>query len=696
MTSKFRRYAVSVLTYILVFNMIFAVGCKKQPQQDQFFAKVDEQAKSSIGNSPTQAPRNIEYSSSKISDVDRLLTTLQSKKELPKMKITLQMYDTNIVSVIRAMARAANQNVIISSSIPGVISHNFLKDMQNTPINQIDSPNNQNNSTNRPRNTNGKVNNEELKVSINVYESPWDEAFISLLTANKLTYEIEGETIRVMNLDDVKAQNEIREQKNKTAKFNLQSKYLEEFDTCKIEINYSDIDKIYKSVATLCGQSVSDGKGGSGNDSSGSNQSNTSSGAGSDNSSSYDSDDSNSSSSSPSSTSSSSSGSSSSIKTQLACGVIADKDSNSLIIHGAPSDLKKIIKVVERIDRPPYQVRLKAYIVETNRTTAQQLGVQWGGILKGSNFQLSPAQAGTINSIYTQNRTATTNHSITTTLDSTGAPTGTVIKSSSTSGGNAATDILNTFTPIFGGGSAGQGFGLNYPASLVSSATGLGASGTGINFLFGEIGETALELQLTALAEENKVKILASPVITTIENQKASVENGKDIPFQTSSGLQGTNVQWKAATLKLEMTPHVVKDSALKMQIMVQDDQVDNNKSNWVQNNPPIYRRQTRSNLIVDDGDTIVISGLTRDVLSDGQTGVPYLSDIPVLGWAFKAKAKEYERNQILIFITPTILAQKELPRAGQPTKNSNDFETGAAKIKEDEGELFYDIISNN
>jgi len=170
-----------------------------------------------------------------------------------------------------------------------------------------------------------------------------------------------------------------------------------------------------------------------------------------------------------------------------------------------------------------------------------------------------------------------------------------------------------------------------------------------------------LEAQLTALATANKLKILSSPTITTMDNHSAFIENGKDVPY-VSTSQNGTNGQFAHATLKLEMLPHVVDGSNLRMKILVKDDQVDT--ANTVQGNPYIYKRETQSNLVVEDGDTIVISGLTRDEVSDSESGVPYLSDIPGLGWAFKTKGANIIRQEIYIFVTPTILKDKPISPA--------------------------------
>uniref|UniRef100_I2Q4R4 Type II secretory pathway, component PulD n=1 Tax=Desulfovibrio sp. U5L TaxID=596152 RepID=I2Q4R4_9BACT len=585
-----------------------AAGCVKKPQKDAFIQHWDVQAQKSEGFSPNPHPRKVEFSKAAITARPEEKAEAKPPRALPKLKVTLRMYDTDLVAVIRAMARAANQNVVLSSSIPG---------------------------------STGAGQEKGLKVNVNVVDAPWDETFTSLLSSNGLAYSVEGDIIRVLTLADMEQQQKLKEAKNRMAAESVRAKDLEPYTTARVEINYAELSKIYATLSGMCGSASTAMPGGQ-EDKQGAQPGQTLRDI------------------------TPTSATDDTIKIhgpggmrrpgQLNCSVVPDQHSNSIIIQAPQADAEKLVALIEQLDKPRPQVKLKAFIVQTDRETAQQLGVQWGGLLKNSNFQLSPAQAGTIASTTTSGSTGANNGSTTTT----GGTAGTTMASTTTAAnaGNASTTTTNNMTPIFGGGTSGQGFAINNPANLTTAATGLGAAGTGLNFLFGKIGENVLEAQLTALAEENKIKILSNPTITTMENLSAFVENGKDIPY-VSTSQNGTNVQFAHATLKLEMLPHVVDGTNLRMKIVVKDDQVDPNQGNWVQGNPPIYKRETQSNLVVEDGDTIVISGLTRDTVTDANSGVPFLRDIPGLGWAFKAKSSDIHREEMLIFITPVILQEK-------------------------------------
>jgi len=586
-------------------------GCVKKPKKDAFVEHWDTQLQRSEGTSPTARPRKVEFQKATIAPGKSGETAAaKPARPLPRQRVTLRMYDTDLVSVVRAMARAAGVNVVLSSSIPG---------------------------------SSGGGQDKPLRVNVNVADAPWDETFQSLLSANGLSYAVDGDIIRVMTLADVEQQNKLKEASNKLLAEKTKARELEPYVTARVEINYAELSKMYATLSAMCGAAPSAALAGGANRQPQSQL--------------------------PGQTPrdiTPTSAVDDAIKInapsgqrqpgQLNCSVVPDQHSNSIIIQGPPADAERLVALIEELDKPRPQVKLKAFIVQTDMETAQQLGMQWGGLLKGSNFQLSPAQAGTITSTTTSGSSGSTNSTV-----GTGASSGSTgtLASNTVTGGTALT---NAMTPIFGGGASGQGFAINNPASLASSATGLGASGTGLNFLFGKIGENVLEAQLTALAEDSKIKILANPTITTMENQTAFVENGKDIPY-VSTSQNGTNVQFAHATLKLEMLPHVVDGTNLRMKIVVKDDQVDPNQTNWVDGNPPIYKRETQSHLVVEDGDTIVISGLTRDTVSDGESGVPFLRDIPGVGWAFKSKSSDVHREQMLIFVTPLILKEKPIPQ---------------------------------
>jgi type IV pilus assembly protein PilQ len=137
----------------------------------------------------------------------------------------------------------------------------------------------------------------------------------------------------------------------------------------------------------------------------------------------------------------------------------------------------------------------------------------------------------------------------------------------------------------------------------------------------------------------------------------AFTENGEKVPYITNQNSGGTITQttmFEEVVLRLEITPHVIGDQNLRMKIIVKKDEVDATRA--VQGNPYIIKKRTETNLIVHDGETIVISGLTKQRTSGADNGIPGLKDIPILGWLFKNDDRSQKMEEVLIFITPKIL----------------------------------------
>ncbi|MDD5475319.1 MAG: type IV pilus secretin PilQ [Syntrophales bacterium] len=291
---------------------------------------------------------------------------------------------------------------------------------------------------------------------------------------------------------------------------------------------------------------------------------------------------------------------------------------NALVVQATRGDLERIVPLIDKIDRPTAQIRIEANIVETTSDTARDLGVQWGGLYRnvsGSrDYWISPGGTG----------------------------------------GDAATGPeAGGYTPYIGeAGLSGHGMGVNFPvAATALEAAGGGAS---LGFMFGRIGGSILELQLQALQKQGRLNILSRPSITTLDNQMAFTENGQKIPFITIDEDGDRSVQFEDAVLRLEITPHVIDDDTLKMKIIIKKDEVDFTRT--VQGNPVIIKKQTDTSLIVNNGETIVISGLSKQKHEESSAGVPALSNVPGLGWLFKSEGKNQSMEEVLIFITPRIL----------------------------------------
>jgi type IV pilus assembly protein PilQ len=310
--------------------------------------------------------------------------------------------------------------------------------------------------------------------------------------------------------------------------------------------------------------------------------------------------------------------------------VVLDEYSNSLVVSATLNDLNKILPIIEKLDKPTAQILIKANIVETTKTIARDLGIMWGGYNKGSNI------SGNNDLII--------------------------------SGGGTRTSSTSDLIPTANGpiGIGGIGLGANFQANNLTST----ASGS-LGLLFGKVGGNLLEVQLQALQNDSKLNILSSPSITTLDNQKAYTENGERVPFVTlqsgtSGGAATQTTTFQDVVLRLEITPHVIDGKNLKMTILVKKDEVDTTRKDAL-GDPYIIKKQTETVLVVQDGETIVISGLTKQTKSASGNGVPWLMDIPLVGWAFKSDSKSDEKDEVLIFITPHILQAADNKQNASP-----------------------------
>ena len=289
------------------------------------------------------------------------------------------------------------------------------------------------------------------------------------------------------------------------------------------------------------------------------------------------------------------------VATQGKAAVSVDGESNTIIVHASRADVDKAVDLVERLDRIRPLVQIEAKIVEATRDTARQLGMQWGG------------QTGRLQ------------------------------------GGRLVT--------ASGGAATAGGYASDFPAQF---ASGLEApAGFSLGLVSERIGmNELLNLQLTALQQQGRINIQASPSVTTLDNEMAVIESGEERAYRTSTGTGNENdaqVEWKKAVLKLEVTPHVVDGNKLRVVIVANKDSFDETKPT-TNNEFPVNTKRARTTVMLADGETTMIGGLSLESSSETTAGVPFLMRIPLLGFFFRNKSSSGRFNETIIFITPTIL----------------------------------------
>ncbi|MEI7704560.1 MAG: type IV pilus secretin PilQ [Deltaproteobacteria bacterium] len=297
--------------------------------------------------------------------------------------------------------------------------------------------------------------------------------------------------------------------------------------------------------------------------------------------------------------------------------VTVDERTNVLIVKDTQEALARAEGLIRSLDTETPSVLIESRIVEAGTTFAQQIGVQWGG-----NFGFTPATGN-------------------------GLPVG---FPNVMTGGGAAGQSPNQGT------SSNPNYAVNLPA-----AVGQGQGG-GIGFALGSAnGAFNLNLRLTAAERKGLLKTISSPKVATLDNKEATIAQGQSIPYSQVSA-SGVNTAFVEALLELKVTPHVTADGSILMKIKATNNRPDSSTTG-ANGQPSIIKRQAETTVLVKDGDTTVIGGIYTRVTASQTSSVPFLGDIPILGFFFKSKAEEDTHTELLIFVTPRVLNRQ--PSAG-------------------------------
>jgi type IV pilus assembly protein PilQ len=255
------------------------------------------------------------------------------------------------------------------------------------------------------------------------------------------------------------------------------------------------------------------------------------------------------------------------------------------------------------------QVSIEAKIVEATSSFVRQLGVQWGGGLQNT---MNPGGYGY------------------------GVMAGT---------GN---NPLGTFTSLPAGvGLTSSNLAVNFPSGLIGIPS--------IGLVLGS-ANTVISAQLQALETTAQGKLISTPRIIIMEGEKAIIKQGEEIPVVTpASATNPASTTYKPAELRLEVTPKITEDGRISMTISLKNDRAEKDQKDAATGNMPIATTAIDSKVVVNDGDTIVIGGIivSEDDLSD--SGIPWISKIPILGWLFNTENITKTKKELLVFLTPKI-----------------------------------------
>ncbi|MBF0100988.1 MAG: type II secretion system secretin GspD [Desulfobacterales bacterium] len=299
--------------------------------------------------------------------------------------------------------------------------------------------------------------------------------------------------------------------------------------------------------------------------------------------------------------------------------IYADKATNSLIIMAEKEDYKVLEEVIKKLDIPRSMVYIECLIMEVNMDRSFHIGTEW--------------RAG-----------------IDSTIDGKAAVYGTGFGGGSETGFPIVKSMLDP--------TKSSGFG------MLLEGFSIGAFGEGVTI--GGLHFPNLAAVIQTYAKDKDVNILSTPQILTTDNVEASIAVGKNIPYQTKSGVTSSletynNYDYKDVGIMLKVTPHINKDRMIRLDISQEVNKLDQLATGSTQGDrPTTLSRKFNTTVIVKDKRTIVIGGLIDDSFTDTQYKIPCLGDIPVLGWLFKSLLKSREKTNLLVFLTPHVIESPE------------------------------------
>jgi type IV pilus assembly protein PilQ len=308
----------------------------------------------------------------------------------------------------------------------------------------------------------------------------------------------------------------------------------------------------------------------------------------------------------------------------------AYKPTNSIFIRYYANDIERIRRLIkEQIDIPLPQVQIVSQIIVTTQDALEQIGIQWGGTVVDQRRRRSPTLLGA--------GAATPN------------PGGGIGLGEGEFTPQNANLTLGSVLPV------AANTGLPLGGNIVNLPTTL-APAAGV--LFGIVGsQFNLNLAIQALETQGKSRTLAEPRVVTVENATAIVSRGFEVPFVSQSGLGGTQVQFKDALLSLQVTPSVVRENGttgIRMKVVVE-----NNEPRFAQavlGNPPIFKQRAETEVLIREGERLVIGGVMLEVNDRRIRQVPVLGNVPILGWLFKNREDDASREELIIVITPSVV----------------------------------------
>ena len=292
--------------------------------------------------------------------------------------------------------------------------------------------------------------------------------------------------------------------------------------------------------------------------------------------------------------------------------VTIDTRTNTLIVKDTAETISNIRDLISKIDIAVKQVMIEARIVSATDTFSKELGVKWGILSQGAASNRNLLVGGNLS-----------------TIDS--------LKTYTT-----ATNADGTTYPVYSGLTAANNLSVN-----------LGAANPAGSIAFGllSISDLLLDLELSAMQADNKGEVISSPKVLTADKQTAKIMSGTQIPYQEASASGATSTSFIEAALSLEVTPNITPEGRIGMDLSIE-----NGSPTIINGATAVSKDSIKTNVVVDDGQTVVLGGVFKNTLGNDVTKIPFLGDLPYVDRFFKRTSKTNNKQELLIFVTPKLV----------------------------------------
>ncbi|MGP9637865.1 type IV pilus secretin PilQ [Psychrobacter sp. AOP3-A1-26] len=294
--------------------------------------------------------------------------------------------------------------------------------------------------------------------------------------------------------------------------------------------------------------------------------------------------------------------------------VTVDERTNTLIIKDVADSIENIHKLIGKIDIPVRQVMIEARIVSATDSFSKEIGVRWGLLSNGAANNRNLLVGGSNQTLWDLK------------------------------------DFDVETTTVNGQTVSYPKYDISRPDNL---NVDLGVDNPAGSIAFGLLGisDFMLDLELSALQADNRGEVISTPKILTADKQTAKVSSGTQIPYQEASASGATTTSFKEAALSLEATPNITPDGKIGLQLLIT-----NGTPTIINNQVAIAEDSISTNVIVEDGQTVVLGGVFKNRTSNGVDKVPFLGDLPYIGRAFRKDVRNNAKEELLIFITPKLI----------------------------------------